>query len=127
MESGIRLLKLITGETVMADIVFDDSKKIAVLKEPLIFSVLNKTDGSVSMVATKWLESLFNTHKIKTYHIVANVAPTESMEELYAESIAELKLEREYDLHGDEERSSTDEWDDLIDGLIDEDGTTIVH
>ncbi len=127
MESGIRLLKLITGETVMADIVFDDSKKIAVLKEPLIFSVLNKTDGSVSMVATKWLESLFNTHKIKTYHIVANVAPTESMEELYAESIAELTLEREYDLHGDEERSSTDEWDDLIDGLIDEDGTTIVH
>lgn len=129
MESGIRLLKLITGETVMADVELDKLKKYATLKQPLIFSILNKTDGSVSMVATKWVESLFTTHKIKTYHIVANVAPSESMHQLYAESVEDLESGTfDYDDDGDILDKEND-WDELVDYMdeLGEDEMSTIH
>ena len=127
MQSGLRLLKLITGETVMADVDFDEQKKHAILKKPLTFSVLNKSDGSVSMMATRWVESAFDTHRIKTYYIIANVAPSESMEDLYTESIADLE-NNPYD-HNSQEKSSIEdnEWDDFIDDMLDNDESTTVH
>jgi len=117
MESGIRLLKLITGETIIADVELDKLKKNATLKQPLIFSILNKSDGSVSMMATKWVESMFTTHKIKTYHIVANVQPSESMYQLYTESLEDLENES-YD-YSNEEQTKQDEFDELVDYMRD--------
>lgn len=127
MESGIRLLKLITGETVMADVELDKLKKYATLKQPLIFSILNKTDGSVSMVATKWVESMFTTHKIKTYHIVANVAPSESMHQLYVESVEDLESGTfDYD---DDILDKENDWDELVDYMdeLGEDEMSTIH
>ena len=117
MESGIRLLKLITGETIIADVELDKLKKNATLKQPLIFSIFNKSDGSVSMMATKWVESMFTTHKIKTYHIVANVQPSESMYQLYTESLEDLKNES-YD-YSNEEQTKQDEFDEIVDYMSD--------
>lgn len=117
MESGIRLLKLITGETIIADVELDKLKKNATLKQPLIFSILNKSDGSVSMMATKWVESMFTTHKIKTYHIVANVQPSESMYQLYTESLEDLENES-YD-YSSEEQTKQDEFDEIVDYMSD--------
>lgn len=126
MESGIRLLKLITGETVMADVELDKFKKNATLKQPLIFSILNKTDGSVSMVATKWVESMFTTHKIKTYHIVANVSPSESMHQLYTESVEDLESESyDYDNEDEIKESEFDEIAEYMDDLVKDDTNTI--
>ena len=125
MESGIRLLKLITGETVMADVELDKLKKYATLKQPLIFSILNKTDGSVSMVATKWV----TTHKIKTYHIVANVAPSESMHQLYAESVEDLESGTfDYD-DDDDILDKENDWDELVDYMdeLGEDEMSTIH
>tara|TARA_R110002153_G_scaffold52142_3_gene146275 strand:- start:632 stop:1027 length:396 start_codon:yes stop_codon:yes gene_type:complete len=131
MESGIRLLKLITGETVMADIELDKQKKNATLKQPLIFSILNKADGTVSMVATKWVESLFTTHKIKTYHIVANVEPSASMYQLYQESIEDLESGYYLDSDDADEMIDSDtNWDELtdyMDELGDEDIKNTIH
>lgn len=127
MQSGIRLLKLITGETVMADVDFDEQKKHAILKKPLIFTVLNKTDGSVSMMATKWVESVFDTHRIKIYHIVANVAPSESMEDLYSESLADLE-NSPYDYSPKTDTpAEKDEWDELLESMLDNDESSIIH
>jgi hypothetical protein len=117
MESGIRLLKLITGETIIADVELDKLKKNATLKQPLIFSILNRSDGSVSMMATKWVESMFTTHKIKTYHIVANVMPSESMHQLYNESIEDLE-NSSYDFN-EEQQTKQDEFDELVDYMSD--------
>ena len=117
MESGIRLLKLITGETIIADVELDKLKKNATLKQPLIFSILNRSDGSVSMMATKWVESMFTTHKIKTYHIVANVMPSESMHQLYNESIEDLE-NSSYDFD-EEQQTKQDEFDELVDYMSD--------
>ena len=123
MESGIRLLKLITGETVIADVELDKLKKNATLKQPLIFSILNRSDGSTSLMATKWVESMFSTHKIKTYHIVANVQPSESMHQLYTESIEDL----ENDSYS-EEQTKQEEFDELVDYMSDIiDDTNTVH
>jgi len=90
MEPGIKVLKLITGETVMADVAYDKLKKHATLKHPLIFNIQYKQSGTVSMVATKWIESKKTSHKIKTYHIIAAVEPTDMMEELYLDSVEEM-------------------------------------
>tara|TARA_E500000318_G_scaffold95898_1_gene95912 strand:- start:205 stop:585 length:381 start_codon:yes stop_codon:yes gene_type:complete len=117
MESGIRLLKLITGETIIADVELDKLKKNATLKQPLIFSILNRSDGSVSMMATKWVESMFTTHRIKTYHIVANVMPSESMHQLYNESIEDLE-NSSYDFN-EEQQTKQDEFDELVDYMSD--------
>ena len=117
MESGIRLLKLITGETIIADVELDKLKKNATLKQPLIFSILNRSDGSVSMMATKWVESMFTTHRIKTYHIVANVMPSESMHQLYNESIEDLE-NSSYDFN-EEQQTTQDEFDELVDYMSD--------
>ena len=111
----------------MADVDFDEQKKHAILKKPLTFSVLNKSDGSVSMMATRWVESAFDTHRIKTYYIIANVAPSESMEDLYTESIADLE-NNPYDQNSQEKSSIEDnEWDDFIDDMLDNDESTTVH
>lgn len=126
MESGIRLLKLITGETVIADVELDKLKKNATLKQPLIFSILNRSDGSTSLMATKWVESMFTTHKIKTYHIVANVQPSESMHQLYTESIEDLE-NGSYSFNN-EERTKQEEFDELVDYMSDIiDDTNTVH
>ena len=126
MESGIRLLKLITGETVMADVELDKFKKNAILKQPLIFSILNRSDGSVSMMATKWVESMFTTHRIKTYHIVANVMPSESMHQLYNESIEDLE-NSSYDFNEEQQikESEFDEIAEYMDDLVKDDTNTI--
>ena len=82
MESGIRLLKLITGETIIADVELDKLKKNATLKQPLIFSILNRSDGSVSMMATKWVESMFTTHKMIQKFCYAQIKVILSQEQL---------------------------------------------
>ena len=111
----------------MADVDFDEQKKHAILKKPLIFTVLNKTDGSVSMMATKWVESVFDTHRIKTYHIVANVAPSESMEDLYSESLADLESSP-YDYSPKTDTpAEKDEWDELLESMLDNDESSIIH
>ena len=57
MDWEIRLIKLITGETLVSNIRFDKLKKHAVLKEPLAFNFINKSGGSASVLTTRWLET----------------------------------------------------------------------
>jgi|SaaInl5LU_22_DNA_1037371.scaffolds.fasta_scaffold36877_2 hypothetical protein len=120
MEEGIKILKLITGETVMADIKLDKLKKHATLRQPLVFTTQYNSSGTVSMVATKWIESNHLSHRIKTYHIVAAVVPTEMMEQLYIESVEEMEASDSNPLPEDD----SDKMDRMLDYLssyVDED------
>lgn len=128
MEPGIKILKLITGETIMADIEYDKLKKNATLNYPLIFHVQYKPTGSVSMVATRWVESNVVSHKIKTHHIVVAADPTEIMEELYMDSIEDLENydNYEYEQTLETKTSEKTEIDDFISSMSEMD-ETIVH
>jgi len=106
MEPGINILKLITGETVIADVEYDKLKKHATLNHPLIFNIQYKQTGGASMVATKWIESKKTSHKIKTYHIIAADKPTQMMEDLYVESVQDMI---EYDASPSTSNAETDE------------------
>ena len=129
MEEGIKILKLITGETVMADIKLDKLKKHATLRQPLVFTTQYNSTGTVSMVATKWIESSHTSHRIKTYHIVAAVVPTEMMEQLYIESVEEMEA-TEGDPLPEDDSDKMDRMLDYLSSYVDEDAEeedVIVH
>tara|TARA_R110000764_G_scaffold22992_2_gene56692 strand:+ start:8582 stop:8971 length:390 start_codon:yes stop_codon:yes gene_type:complete len=113
MDWEIRLIKLITGETLVSNIRFDKLKKHAVLKEPLAFNFINKSTGSASVLTTRWLETDKSVFTIKTYHIITVMEPTQFMHDLYLESIEEMNEQAQF---GNEGASTADDkWDDLAD------------
>lgn len=123
MEPEIKIIKLVTGETLIANIEYDKMKKNATLKDPLVFSIVPKTSGKLSMTASRWIESSSTQHKIKTYHIVIAAEPTELMEQMYIDSVQEMN---EYDSET-VEYSEDDDVIDYLDSLQETDKTDTLH
>jgi hypothetical protein len=103
------ILKLITGETLICEMSYTKDEKYVLIKNPLRFSLSTKQSGS-SLIASKWIESNQNEFKLKTWHIVAAAEPTEYIEEIYHESIADLEA------HENEQENIQD--DDEIDQYL---------
>ena len=116
MDQDIKVLKLITGETVIADIKYDNQKKHVTLNYPLLFNLEYKQSGAVSMVATKWMESPLTSHKIKTYHVVVTTTPTKTMHQLYIESVQEM-IEFDNTPSTPKIDPQNPDWDKLVDYL----------
>lgn len=88
----IAILKLITGETLICEMTYTKDEKYISIKNPLQFKLSAKQSGS-SLIASKWIETNQKEFKLKTWHIVAAAEPTEYIEEIYHESIADLEAQ----------------------------------
>jgi hypothetical protein len=126
MEWEVKLIKLISGETVISHIKYDKLKKHAVLKDPLAFTLINKPSGVTSLVATKWMETRQKVFTIKTYHVILTVDPSEMMHKLYLESVEEMGKYETANAEDSEETPDT-KWDDLVDYMetLEEEDSTL--
>ncbi len=90
MDKEVKIIKLITGETVVTYIQASEHPKFTVISHPLIFNTIYKPSGDMSIIATKWMESETYTHKIQNHHIVTSAAASETIKEMYINSVEDM-------------------------------------
>jgi hypothetical protein len=98
----ITILKLITGETVICEMAYTKDERYVSIKNPLQFRLNAQQTGS-SLIASKWIETDKSEFKLKTWHIVAAAKPTEYIEEIYHESVADLQEHENQEENNQEE------------------------
>ena len=83
---AIELLKLVNGETIMADVIGTRGYNVDVLN-PIEIRVEQRTGGKAVMVGVQWLPLIEdeNIVSLDTQHIVATMAINEDMREMYYE------------------------------------------
>lgn len=107
------ILKLITGETLICEMTHIQDEKYILIKNPLQFKLRAKQSGS-SLIASKWIETDQKEFKLKTWHIVAAAEPTEYIEEIYHESIADLEAQE----NEQENNQDSGEIDQYLDKML---------
>ena len=83
---AIELLKLVNGETIMADVIGTRGYNVDVLN-PIEIRVEQRSGGKAVMIGVQWLPLVEdeNTVSLDTQHIVATMAINEDMREMYYE------------------------------------------
>ncbi len=83
---AIELLKLVNGETIMADVIGTRGYNVDVLN-PIEIRVEQRSGGKAVMIGVQWLPLVEdeNIVSIDTQHIVASMAINEDMREMYYE------------------------------------------
>jgi hypothetical protein len=90
MNSEVRIIKLVTGETVICYVGEPTDLEYTTMVHPLIFNTMYKQTGEVSIVATKWLESESHMHTIQNHNIIISTKASEMITELYISSVEEM-------------------------------------
>lgn len=107
--NDIRVIKLVSGETIVAKTAFTPS--FIQILEPIQFTVVSN-EGRGRLVASEWMMSEQTTFKLRKDHIVAMAEPTEMLLEYYQNSV--------HHLNSDDDEDE----DDLISALIRSSTTT---
>lgn len=110
MQEGIKVIKLSSGDTVVADLTFLQNEGPFVrLDNPVQFTMMygGRSDGT--LVAQQWLETEETSFKIPRHHLVAVAEPNEMLKDYYYSSLEEITAESE---------------EDILSALINFDGTT---
>lgn len=86
------IIKLTSGETIVAEIVHEDENTTSVL-EPLALEIGESESGKPMMVAMTWipLTKKVNMVNLKTSHVVAVADVDEEIDAYYEKSLAILK------------------------------------
>ena len=92
------IIKLTTGETIIAEIVHQDETTTSVL-EPLLLDIGESESGRPMMVAMTWipLTKSINMVNLSTSHVVAIADVDEDINAYYIRSLAVLKENRQLD------------------------------
>jgi hypothetical protein len=101
VEEGVKVIKLTSGDTLVASIVLlQHEGPFVIIKDPIQFNMQQTGPNSGTMLASKWLETDETQFKVSRFHIVATADPNEMLKEYYYSSLddlAELAIEDEDD------------------------------
>ena len=100
MANDVKVLKLITGEEVIArvtesdiQITENDGVDILILEQPMKITAAPKPDGRMEMGMIKWIEaSKSDPIDIEIKHIVVILDPTPEIEKTYLSVVTGLTL-----------------------------------
>lgn len=114
MDKEVKIIKLITGETVVTYIQGSEHPKYTTISHPLVFNTMYKPSGDMSIIATKWMESETYTHKIQNHHIVTSAAASETIKEMYINSVEDMiehddEDDEDFDFEDSEEQTEINE------------------
>lgn len=92
------ILKLVSGETIIADVTTSSKENHINVTNPLILRTGIDDDNRMVMSMYNWVETAQTTFIIEKTHVIIRVAPTESVIDYYNEV-----LENDKDFFEDEE------------------------
>ena len=94
MANGVKVLKLITGEEVIARVT-EEKNNLIFLEKPMILQMLapNTTTGQVGFALIPWMKAAKNEKiSISTEHIIAEDEASEQTEKNYLQVVTGLSL-----------------------------------
>ena len=110
MQEGIKVIKLTSGDTVVAKLTkLSNQGPYVQLDDPVQFTMMYRGGGEGSLVAQQWLETDETSFKVPRHHLVAVADPNDMLKEYYYSSLEEITAEPE---------------DDIVSALINYDGET---
>jgi hypothetical protein len=92
------ILKLVSGESIIADVTTSSKQNYINVTDPLILRTGIDDDNRMVISMYKWVETAQTTFTIENSHIILRAAPTESIIDYYNEV-----LEDDKDFFEDEE------------------------
>lgn len=89
----VKLLRLLSGETMLAKVLADDDKTVT-LKDPLVIMVIpGKNANQHNIALVPWVEfSPDKTFELKSEHIVAIMTPDKKLESGYISQTSGIAL-----------------------------------
>lgn len=86
--NNIKVLKLVSGETIVADIESNDTSII--ISKPIQFTLVPKGSGAGTLMASEWIQTEEEVFTLRCDHVVAIASPTESLRGFYLKSVNEF-------------------------------------
>lgn len=100
MHTGIKVMKLTSGDTIVAHCETRKSSSFVKITDPVQFTMIYNGGGAGTMVAQQWLETDDKEFTIHKMQLVAVAEPNAVLKEYYKDSlkdINELPLDQELD------------------------------
>ena len=96
MLTGIRVIKLTSGDTIVAKLTkFDDRRPFVQIDDPVQFTMMYQGNGNGSLVAQQWLETDETSFSIHKMQIVADATQNDMLKDYYFSSLEEIYQEPE--------------------------------
>ena len=95
MANDVKVLKLITGEEVIARISEEERSDLITLEKPMTLQMIPPTTstGQVGFAMVPWIKAAKNEKiKISTEHIITEEEPSEKTEKNYLQIVTGLSL-----------------------------------
>lgn len=91
MLTGIRVIKLTSGDTIVAKLTkFNDQRPFVQVDDPVQFTMMYQGGSQGSLVAQQWLETDETSFSIHKMQIVADAEPNDMLKDYYFSSLEEI-------------------------------------
>lgn len=98
MLTGIRVIKLTSGDTIVAKLTkFTEQGPYVQIDDPVQFTMMYRGGGEGSLVAQQWLETDETSFSIHKMQIVAEAEPNDMLKDYYFSSLEEINQDPEED------------------------------
>lgn len=96
MQEGIKVIKLTSGDTVVAKLTkLVDQGPYVQLDDPVQFTMMYKGGGEGSLVAQQWLETDETSFKVSKAQLVAVAEPNDMLKDYYFSSLEDIYSDME--------------------------------
>lgn len=89
MLTGIRVIKLTSGDTIVAKLTKTNDTYVQI-DDPVQFTMMYRGNGEGSLVAQQWLETDETSFSIHKMQIVADATPNDMLKDYYFSSLEEI-------------------------------------
>jgi len=93
MHKGIRVIKLTSGDTIVAKLTRNDASPYVQIQDPIQFTLVHKSDNEGNLVASAWLETEETSFSLHKMQIVADAEPNQMLKSYYTYSLEEVHHE----------------------------------
>ena len=91
MQEGIKVIKLTSGDTIVAKLTkLINQGPFVQLDDPIQFTMMYKGGGEGSLVAQQWLETDETSFKVARAQLVAVAEPNDMLKEYYFSSLEDI-------------------------------------
>ena len=91
MLTGIKVLKLTSGDTIVAKLTkFNDQRPFVQIDDPVQFTMMYRGGSEGSLVAQQWIETNETCFTIDKIQIVAEAEPNDMLKDYYLSSLEEI-------------------------------------
>jgi hypothetical protein len=99
MLTGIRVIKLTSGDTIVAKLTkLTEQGPYVQIDDPVQFTMMYRGGSEGSLVAQQWLETDETSFSIHKMQIVAEAEPNDMLKDYYFSSLEEINQDPEEDI-----------------------------